>query len=403
MGSDGGGFHLRGQSSKGKSTLLRAAASVYGAPQYVGSWNTTASGLEVASSLYNDVLLILDEIGQAGREVGAIAYELANGQGKRRATRTASARAVVRWQSTFLSSGEHSLADVMRSDGKGRRAAAGQEVRIADIPAIVGSHGVYEHLHGHAHGGELSEMLDRIFAIHHGHASAMLLDAITQMNREELVRQIIRLRNHFIARAYPADADGQVARVAKRFGLAAAAGEIAITLGILPWPESEANGAAARCFEAWLSARGGTGSLEQMRARERFDEVLSGSGTNRFQRMGDWPDDFGQRAYGSGSTLSSEKSYGGRLGFRRIEKGRIEYIVPAAQWPELCGDIPSALMIEVGLDIGILQPETGRDGLPALRNGNPVPQQRVSLPEGLGRKRCYVLVPQDDAEEHSHA
>lgn len=395
VGGDGGGFHLRGQSSKGKSTLLRAAASVYGGPSFVGSWNTTASGLEVASSLYNDVLLILDEIGQAGRDVGSIAYELANGQGKRRATRTASARTISRWRSTFLSSGEHSLADVMRSDGKGRKAAAGQEVRIADIPAIVGPHGVYEYLHGCSHGGELSETLDRIFATHHGHASALLLDAITRMNRDDLARQMILVRDDFIARTCPADADGQVTRVAKRFGLAAAAGELAIRLAILPWPNGEAISATARCFEAWLAARGGSGSLEQMRARERFDEILSGSGTNRFQRMGEWPD---EREYGSGTILSSEKSYGGRLGFRRIENGRIEYIVPAAQWPELCGDLPSALMIEVGLEACILQPETGRDGAPVLRHGKPVPQQRVRLPEGLGRKRCYILVPQDDPD-----
>lgn len=402
VGSDGGGFHLRGQSSKGKSTLLRAAASVYGGPHYVGSWNTTASGLEVASSLYNDVLLILDEIGQAGRDVGAIAYELANGQGKRRATRTASARAVMRWRSTFLSSGEHSLADVMRAHGKGRKAAAGREVRIADIPAIVGHHGVYEHLHGLAHGGELSETLDRIFAIHHGHASAVLLDAVTRMDRDDLARQMIRFRDEFIAQTCPPDADGQVSRVAKRFGLAAATGELAIRLGILPWAENEAITAISVCFEGWLGARGGTGSLERMRARERFDEILSGSGTNRFPRMGEWPDAFGGCEYGFDTTLSSEKSYGGRLGFRRIENGRIEYVVPAAQWPELCDDLPTSLMIDVGLEAGILQPESGRGGRPVLRNGKPVPQQRVNLPEGLGRKRCYILVPQDDPDGPGH-
>lgn len=400
--SDGGGFHLRGQSSKGKSTLLRAAASVYGGPSFVGSWNTTASGLEVASCLYNDVLLILDEIGQAGRDVSAIAYELANGQGRRRATRTATARAVIRWRSTFLSSGEHSLADVMRADGKGRKAAAGQEVRIADIPAIAGPHGVYDRLHGHAHGGALSEGLDHIFAANHGHASAVLLDAITRMNRNDLAAQTIRIRDDFIVQTCPPDADGQVSRVAKRFGLAAAAGELAIRLGILPWPENEAITASSACFEAWLGARGGTGSLEKMRARERFDEVLSGFGTNRFQRMGDWPDDVGPRNDGSFRSLSAEKSYGGRLGFRRIENGRIEYIVPATQWTDLCGDVPSALMVEVGMETGILQPETGRDGAPVLRNGRPVPQQRVRLPEGLGRKRCYVLIAQDDPDEHGH-
>ena len=41
-------------------------------------------------------------------------------------------------------------------------------------------------------------------------------------------------------------------RAAKRFGLIAAAGELAIALEILPWEEGTALKAATACFEAWI-------------------------------------------------------------------------------------------------------------------------------------------------------
>lgn len=40
-------------------------------------------------------------------------------------------------------------------------------------------------------------------------------------------------------RPTPHTADGQVKLAARRFGLAAAAGEMAITLEILPWPDED--------------------------------------------------------------------------------------------------------------------------------------------------------------------
>lgn len=53
----------------------------------------------------------------------------------------------------------------------------------------------------------------------------------------------------------PPDAAGQVARVAKRFALIGAAGEMATTAGITGWPDGTAFEAAHRCFQDWLEAR----------------------------------------------------------------------------------------------------------------------------------------------------
>ncbi len=64
LGRDGGGFHFRGVSSRGKSTLLGVAASVWGAPSFVQSWRGTDNGIEGIAAACNDALLILDELHQ---------------------------------------------------------------------------------------------------------------------------------------------------------------------------------------------------------------------------------------------------------------------------------------------------------------------------------------------------
>jgi putative DNA primase/helicase len=49
VGMDGGGFHLRGDTSTGKTTALRMAASVWGGGDlggYIRRWRTTCNALE---------------------------------------------------------------------------------------------------------------------------------------------------------------------------------------------------------------------------------------------------------------------------------------------------------------------------------------------------------------------
>jgi len=88
--AEGGGVHLRGASSTGKSTALHIAASVYGPPErYARTWRATDNGLEGIAAMHSDLLLVLDEIGQLDpRHAGQVAYMLANGQGKSPVTAT---------------------------------------------------------------------------------------------------------------------------------------------------------------------------------------------------------------------------------------------------------------------------------------------------------------------------
>lgn len=65
LGMEGGGVHLRGASSRGKSTIMGIGASVWGSPDIMRTWRATSNGLEGVATAYNSTLLPLDELGDA--------------------------------------------------------------------------------------------------------------------------------------------------------------------------------------------------------------------------------------------------------------------------------------------------------------------------------------------------
>lgn len=262
IGAEGGGFHLRGSStdasSSGKTTIQRAAASVCGSPEYVQRWRTTDNALEAIAELHTDSLLILDELGLMDpRAAGECAYMLANGSGKARAARTGDGRPVKRWRVLYLSSGEVGLAEHMA--GTGRRTRAGQEVRLAEIPADAGrGHGCFEALHGEPDGAAFALRITDAAARYYGTALIAWIKELVQ-HRATLPAAVKDAQARFIADALAGirNPPGQVRRVAARFALVGVAGELATEAGITGWPDGAAYDAALTCFAAWLDARGG--------------------------------------------------------------------------------------------------------------------------------------------------
>jgi uncharacterized protein (DUF927 family) len=295
--AEGGGLHFRGASSTGKSTALLVAGSVWGGGEVTGfvrSWRATANGLEGVALGHSDTLLCLDELSQlAAKEAGEAAYMLGNGSGKSRSSRDGSARRAAKWRVMFLSSGEISLADKVAEDGRGRRLAAGQQVRIVDIPADAGAGmGLFENLHGFDSAEALARHLRAATMQNYGVAARDYLAAVVS-NIDVLRKQVSELVRTFCEQFVPAGADGQVERVAQRFGLVAAGGEIAVRCGVVPWQRGEATLAAGRCFDDWLAVRGG---IEPAEAREGIDQVRSfllANGMARF--IPAWEDDQDKR------------------------------------------------------------------------------------------------------------
>lgn len=285
-GEASGGFHLTGPSSMGKTTALVVGASVWGKPEppdsYCRSWRATTNGLEGLAALHNDGLLILDEINLIDpREVGEAAYLLANGQGKARATRMGMARQSASWRLLFLSSGEESLSTFMARAGQ--KPTAGQEIRLAEIAADAGAGlGAFENLHDCVDGAALSWAVKDAASRYHGAVGAEWLRLLVR-DRPKVGALLEGGIRQFVTRFAPNGCSGQVARVARRFGLVAIAGEIATEYGLTGWNKGESTTAVGKCFAAWLDGFGGTGNREELALLAHVRRFFETNGASRFQ------------------------------------------------------------------------------------------------------------------------
>jgi uncharacterized protein (DUF927 family) len=283
---EGGGFHLRGASSSGKSTALAVAGSVWGGGGlrgYVRQWRATDNALESVAELSCDSLLALDELAQIDpKAAGQVAYMLANGKGKARAGREGQARKAKEWRVLFLSNGEIGLADKIKEGGQ--RMAAGMGVRVIDLRADAGADmGLFENLHGAKGAASFAQSLSAAVGKYYGTAARAWVKVLAS-DTENIRAQLGKLRRQFVKQVVPEGADGQVSRVAERFALLASAGELATAEGITGWPQGEATKAAQRCFKDWVRERGGIGSSEVADAKQRIDEAIQIDGAAKFQR-----------------------------------------------------------------------------------------------------------------------
>jgi len=280
-GADGGGINLRGPSSIGKTTLLSAAASVWGRGDergFIRTWRGTGNGIEAAATQFSDTFLPLDEIGVAsGHEVGNVIYSIAGGIGKQRANRDGSAKLPNTWRIFILSTGEISILDKIREGGK--RTRAGQEIRVLDVNADAGKGlGVFD-------AGDSPENLARKLrqaaVDFYGTAGPAFIKAIIAKTDDVATiaqESLDTFREQVAANVQ----SGQVLRAANRIGLVAIAGELAIQLGILPWPTGSVNEAAADAFRNWHAERGGNDPAEVRAAIEQIRGLLERYGDSRF-------------------------------------------------------------------------------------------------------------------------
>ena len=359
---ENGGLHFRGASSIGKTTILLAGCSVYGGHDYKQQWRTTVNGLEGIASAHNDLLLVLDELSESnGRDAGATAYMLANGQGKGRANRNGDACKRKQWRLMFLSSGEISLADHVRAEGK--KVKAGQEVRMVDIPADTGMYGIFEDLHDHVDGAAFSRSIKEATAQHHGHIGVEFIRKLAESQSEvdDIVKHII---DEFVS-AIDKTADGQVLRVASRFALIAAAGELATDFGLTGWPKGWAMKGSAICFQDWVESRGGVMPHEEREILSQVRRFFENHGMSRFA-----------------SWEAPEAFISNRAGFRRKSMNNDDsyeyYVLPETFRQEVCVGLDTSAVIRLLKSQNSLIPGKDRDA------------GVIRLP-GVGPTRCYHI------------
>jgi putative DNA primase/helicase len=284
LGQESGGFNLKGSSSIGKSTALSVAASVWGNTKYIQSWKATGNALEAVAEAHNNALLCLDELGQVdGKEAGEISYMLANGSGKNRMKSKGGLRRKSEWNILFLSTGEISLSDKINESGK--KPHAGMMVRMVDIPADAGKgHRLFDTIHYFKDGNTLANHLKDQTSKYFGVPIRLFLSHLVEI-KEKLPSCIQNLTDEFFEKHVNNDSDGQVRRVASRFGVVAAGGELAIKLGILPYSAGEAFEAAGICLQSWIEERGGTNSYETKEAVNRIRSFIETNHSSRFETI----------------------------------------------------------------------------------------------------------------------
>ena len=342
VSAESGGFHLRGASSTGKTTVLLLAGSCWGGGRqngFVQTWRATANGLEAVAELHNHGLLCLDELGQVDpREAGETAYLLANGRGKNRMARTIQRRRLLTWNLLFLSSGEISLTDHMRVVG--RSARAGQEVRLLDIEADAGAGmGVFENLHGTATPDEFARCLGLAAKTYYGTAARAFLEFVAS-RQEEVHKAVRNFSRDFLAKHVPHGSSGEVARAAGRFALVGAAGELATEFRVTGWREGEAEGAAKACFESWLDSRGSTGVGDVEAAIRQVRAFIEAHGNSRFQSCV-------PRHDGRGNEIHERVI--DRVGFKSVDaEGDTEFLIlPEAFRQEVCKGLDYRMVAKV--------------------------------------------------------
>lgn len=377
-GLESGGFHIYGTSGSGKTTSARAGASVWGMPnEQILNWDSTALALANAAAARNDGLMLLDEISQG--DPGAVAqaaYRLFNGTGKMQGDREGGNRKMLRWRVFVLSTGEADLNAFMRTGN--RRTMAGQEVRLASIPADAGAEmGAFERLNGEASPEALAKAIEQAATTHFGAVGRVFVEYVAQHQGEiaKRLRKAIEMANQ----ALPAKTSGQVHRVASRFAITGEALEIATEAGLTGFATGEARDILHRCLKQWVETNGLT-NREETQIIEQVEHWFSANGHS--PRFLDW--DVAKKNIAINPDGYFEPSSINCAGWRRRKNGAFEFLVNKGAFEnELCLGFNKAYAAKVLMSAGFIKGEGG------------LPQVSRTQPTGGGSVRFYLFVKTD--------
>jgi putative DNA primase/helicase len=276
LGVEGGGLHIFGTSSIGKSTALAVSISVTGELRFA-TWNSTANGLEAGAEAHSDLLYPIDEVGQAlTKVVEDASYCLANGVGKSRMSKDTSARNIKRWVTLFFSTGEFAMISFLQAGGiicKG-----GQESRMPSIPGDAGCGlGLFDTIHDWASPKEFADELKAQGPKNKGTVLAAFLERLVLVANDPTWVDRQKKRHQAIVKQLQgtaSDPGETVGRVAGRFALIQLALELAQEWGVTLFPDGQVGWAVERLFTAWIEARGGAGSIDIKQACDRIEHLF---------------------------------------------------------------------------------------------------------------------------------
>jgi uncharacterized protein (DUF927 family) len=197
----------------------------------------------------------------------------------------------------------------------------------------------------------------------------------------------------FVASHVQSDADGQVKRAAHRFAVIAAAGELAISLGVAPWKKGDAIAASAWALAQWIEARGGVAPAEKDQAIKQVRMFIEQHGDSRFDS---------KDTYSKNEIVETINEQGNKVaevhpvtkkiqtvGFRdragyRSEKDGEYYVLPEVFKNEVCKGLNHIQVAQTLADKWLLR--RGRDAL----------QITIRVPRGMNAelketRRVYAI------------
>ncbi|RKX63895.1 MAG: hypothetical protein DRP42_07150, partial [Tenericutes bacterium] len=246
VGAESGGIHLYDTTSKGKTTALQAAASVWGNgadsgrvggnETYIQKWSATANAMEASAQNHNDLPTVIDEIGESDvKGFGNTLYRLFGGTGRNRADRSGNLRESKSWRMFMISVGEIAVSDFI-CDGNDDRIKGGQQVRLLDIDVdAIGS--IFN-------SSDDVDNMKELCSTHYGHLGREFLKQV-----DTSFSDWKELDHTLIGRA---DSKPSI-RARNRFVLIYYAGKKAAELGLIPWSEMEVLIAVKSAYFVWES------------------------------------------------------------------------------------------------------------------------------------------------------
>jgi len=255
---ESGGIHFYGTTSRGKTTLLQVAASVFGCgadptthPKHssIQKWHSTVNAFEALAAAHNDGLLLLDDIGTFdGTGFGEHVYNLMGGRGKKRLNKSAKLQSTRTWNIFVMSTGEKSINARIQEEHK--KAYGGQLLRFLDIVAddiISDTH----HMKAADYVDKLKENCSHDF----GSASQAFVEALANKfeNTSEATYKIKQDLKRCTDLLTPKDAQPEQRRAIRRFALIMVAGHLACELRIIPYTACETDNAVITIVNAWLA------------------------------------------------------------------------------------------------------------------------------------------------------
>lgn len=348
------GIHLKGKTSRGKSTVACIASSVYGKfSSYKKSWQGTQTGMEGLAYNYNDLLLPLDEISNIDpKDVSNVIYAIGNEVDKNRGAKNGLNRTTKTWREVVLSTGEETVTEMLRKANL--KAQAGLEVRMPSINAQATDDeemGVNESFPAGYNAQSYKELLEGNCKKYHGAVFERWIEFLITLDPDNLREEYTRFRDSFIQEYRPTN---QNRRIANNFAFVAFAGELATGAGLTGWEmERETSGhswareAIGICFKSALDIIGNGLPIEDKKALEHIETLLLENRSNFLNGA-------------IGSSFAPSPCWGYRLLIGAPAVGEVFYIPPTIFAKNFCAVMGEKETAQLLKKYGLLETEAGR-------------------------------------------